>query len=163
MRRWPKKGLAKERTAWAWPRSGVPSPTASPPCFSQTRKPVLEQLNYTHGSLWTATSTRHATMLRNRHMRGKGWVQWPEAGTSLSRSPWCPWLARKALILCAFLFPFPLEIGDKVLYFNLVKYTSTKTHIFKYTFTVSKECALSSRKTLLRSSLTKQLKCLVRG
>lgn len=124
------------------------------PCWSSST---------THGSPWTATSTRHATMLRNRHMRGKGWAQWPEAGTSLSRSPWCPWLARKALILCAFLFPFPLEIGDKVLYFNLVKYTSTKTHIFKYTFTVSKECALSSRKTLLRSSLTKQLKCLVRG
>lgn len=51
MRRWPKKGLAKERTAWAWPRSGAPSPTASPPCFSQTRGPMLEQLNYTWVSM----------------------------------------------------------------------------------------------------------------
>lgn len=148
MRRWPKKGLAKEQTAWDWPRSGVPPLPAPPPCFSQTRGPVLEQL-YTRRSPWAATSTPHVTTSRNRHVRGKGWAQCPGAGKSLSRSPCCPWLAGKALILCAFLFPFPLEIGDKVLYFTLVKYTSTNTHIFKSTFSVSEECALlSSRETL---------------
>lgn len=50
----------------------------------------------------------------------------PRVGTFLSTSP-RPRL--KTLVLYAFLFPFFLESGYKVLYFNWVKYTSTHTHI----------------------------------
>lgn len=143
MRRWLKKELAKKLTAWAWPFSGAASNCSSTVLLTNQRA-LVGMGSTTHN--WSSMSSHFyppGSHGKEQAREGKGEAWQPSVGTFLSRSPRCQWPTGKAFILYSFLFPFSLEIGDKVLYFNLVKYTSTNTHIFKSTFTVSEECKFS--------------------